>query len=108
VTQLEHEFSEVDRLPPPRTKLSRRDAANMMARRQGVPTTQAGVDAMHAEIVSRLNATAPSPSSRMPVGAARPSPAGGAKPSQASADAMWAGLARQLNDEAGLAAPAKR
>jgi hypothetical protein len=105
VTELEHEFSEVDRLPPSRTKISRRDAANMMARRQGVPTTQAGVDAMHAEIVSKLNATAPLPSSRVPVGAARTSPAGGAKPTQESVDSMWAGLARNLNAEAGLSTP---
>jgi hypothetical protein len=40
-------------------KTSRRDVANMLARRQGVPTTQAGIDAMHATIVSRLNAALP-------------------------------------------------
>jgi hypothetical protein len=101
VTELEHEFAEVDRLPASRTKISRRDAANMMARRQGVPTTQAGVDAMHAEIVSRLNATAPSPSSRMPVGAGRTSQSAGSnKPTQTTVD--WGSIVTKLNAEAGL------
>jgi hypothetical protein len=92
--ELEHEFEELDRLPPPRTK-ARRPSSN----------SNHAADPMWSDIVGKLNASLPA--SRTPVGAARTSPAGGTNPTQASSDAMWAGLARNLNDEAGLATPAR-
>jgi hypothetical protein len=85
------------------TKQARQRAANMMAQRQGLSTTQAGVDALWSGIVGKLNAALPK--TQEPVGAARTSPSGGAKPTQESVDSMWAGLARNLNAEAGLSTP---
>jgi hypothetical protein len=87
------------------TKLSKRNAANMMARRQGIPQTQAGIDAMHADLVAKLNATLPA-SQETPIEAARASSTiGGAKPIQAKVD--WGSIADTLNREAGLKTPTR-
>ena len=98
VTELEHEFSEVDRLPAPRTKLSRREAGNAMAQRLGgSPKDQAGIDGMWTGIAEKLNATKPS--------SATPSagPASRAPQSRVEVDNMWSSLAADLNKKAGIA-----
>jgi hypothetical protein len=84
----------------------RRAIANSIASRQGVPTAQAGVDALWTGIVAKLNAALPK--TQEPVAAGRTAAPGSAKPTQASVDSMWAGLARNLNNEAGLVTPARR
>jgi uncharacterized protein (DUF736 family) len=87
------------------TKLSRRDAANIAAWRQGIPTTQVAIDASWAGIVAKLNATLPvraqpdlnsTPSQR---------PASRAPHGQHEIDAGWAGIVARLNAEAGLRMP---
>jgi hypothetical protein len=88
------------------------DVAHLPVRAKGstlpTGTNQAAADALWGGIVARLNMTVPA--SRAPVGPSgeRSSAAGSAKPTQASVDSMWAGLARNLNDEAGLVMPARR
>jgi hypothetical protein len=88
------------------TNLSRRAAANIAAWRQGIPTTQAGVDKMWTGVVGKLNATIPA--SRSPVdlsSPARTSAAGPERPLERAVD--WAAISGSLNREAGLAAPAR-
>jgi hypothetical protein len=41
------------------TPSHRRALANSLALKQGLPVTQAAIDAMHAGIVAKLNATLP-------------------------------------------------
>jgi len=75
--------------------LSRRDAANVMAWRQGIPQTQAGIDAMYAALAAKLNA------SQKPIEARRASSTtGGAKPIQSQVD--WRSIVAKLNAEARL------
>ena len=78
----------------------RRDAANIAAWRQGIPQSQAGIDAMWRGIAGRLNATLPTTRG--------PSEARLVSPQAASARAPdvvidWAGIANKLNAEAGFA-----
>jgi len=98
---------------PPRTKIARRDAANLMALLQGVPTTQEGIDAMHSASVERLNASVAAhakPSLRngrglLPLGSSStpaPRPGSAAPRGQAEIDAMHAEIATRLNREAGF------
>jgi hypothetical protein len=85
LAELAKEFADVDR-EPPRTKVNRRDAANMMAARQGVPMTQA----------AKLNAT-------LAAGSARSSPTSApgssvsAPQSQAEIDEMHSANVAKLN-----------
>ena len=79
----------------------RRAAANTAASRQGIPTAQAGVDAMWGEIVSRHNASVPSTPSE---GRTSPRPARTPQ-GQVDVDAMWSSLAADLNKKAGLKTP---
>jgi pyruvate dehydrogenase E2 component (dihydrolipoamide acetyltransferase) len=104
-SELATEFAELDRLPTNTTtkKSARRAAANAMAARQGLPTDQAAIDSRWAASAQKLNASLPS--SRTPIGAARTSSAGGAKPSQGDIDARWSEIVTKLNAEAGLATP---
>jgi hypothetical protein len=97
---LAQEFADLDRLPP-RTKVNRRDAANLAAWRQGIPTTQAGVDAMHAEMAAKLNATLPA---YRPVPAGRPTsvvPGSGStrasRQTQVEIDVMHSQIVAKLN-----------
>jgi len=85
----------------PTATLSRRRAiGNLAAQRQGIPTTQAGVDALWGGIVTRLNATLPP----APALASTPSPRPArALQGQADADDMWSSIAADLNKQAGLA-----
>jgi hypothetical protein len=88
------------------TKLSRRDAANIAAWRQGFPTTQAGVDAMGSGIVGKLNATIPVSRSAVSLSSpARTSATGLEKPLERAVD--WSAIASALNREAGLTPPAR-
>jgi hypothetical protein len=90
------EFDDIDQLPPPRTKLTRREAGNAMAQRLGgAPADQTSIDAMWSGIAAQLNATPASP----------PDSASRAPQSQASIDDMWGSLATDLNKKAGLATP---
>lgn len=83
---------------------SRRDAANLLAWRQGVPTTQAGVGNFWASIAARLNTALPA--SGTPAAAQRASPsARSGKPAGATVD--WTAIAAGLNAEAGLRAAAR-
>ena len=103
--EIAQEFADLDRLPQPAKTATRRDAGNLMALRQGVPVSQAGIDAMHREIVAKLNATLPartSPSTSSP----KPAPSRGPR-GQAEIDAMYAEIAAKLNAEAGLKTPAR-
>jgi hypothetical protein len=87
------------------TKQARQRAANMMAQRQGIPTTQAAIDAEWRGIVAKLNATL---RTQEPIRAGRTSPAAGsAKPTQGDIDAGWALVVSKLNAESGLAPPAR-
>ena len=98
------EFADLDRLPQRAKTVTRRDAGNLMALRQGVPVPQAGIDAMHAEIVAKLNATLPA---RTSPSTSSPTPASRAPRGQAEVDAMHAEIAAKLNAEAGLKTPAR-
>ena len=105
--ELEREYADLDRLPPPSTKRSRRDAGNLAALRSGGPVDQAGIDAMWAGLAAKLNAALPE--SGGPIGARRPPVAmGGGKPTQAETDGMWGSIAARLNAESGLRPPARR
>ena len=98
VTELEHEFADLDRSPQARSKLTRREAGNAMAQRLGgAPTDQAGIDGMWTGIAAKLNATMPS--------SATPSagPASRAPQSRVEVDNMWSSLAADLNKKAGIA-----
>jgi hypothetical protein len=90
------------------TKLSRRDAANIAAWRQGIPTTQAGVDKMWTGIVARHNASLPARAQPDLNATPSPRPASRARQSQSEPDSMWAGIAMGLNEQAGLPTPARR
>ena len=92
------EFSDVDRLPAARSKLTRREAGNLAARQLGAPVDQTSIDSIWTGIVGRLNATLAS-SSRTP----SPGSASRAPQSQASIDDMWSSLAADLNKKAGIA-----
>jgi uncharacterized protein (DUF736 family) len=90
------------------TPSHRRALANSLALKQGLPVTQAAIDAMHAGIVAKLNATLPvraqpdlnsTPSQR---------PASRALQGQHEIDAGWAGIVARLNAEAGLRMPTGR
>jgi hypothetical protein len=84
--------------------MSRRDAANMLTSRQGVQTTQAAVDSMWSQIVTRLNSTL---AGRAPIVAARPSPGASGFIGRVNAAVDWASIASALNTEAGLKTPAR-
>ena len=89
------------------TKLSRRDAANIAAWRQGIPRTQAGVDKMWTGIVARRNASLTARAQPDLNAAPSPRPASRVPQSQAEADAMWTDIARRGNAEAGLKTPTR-
>lgn len=95
------EFAGLDRLPQRAKTATRRDAGNLMALRQGVPISQAGIDEMHREIVAKLNART-SPPTSSPKYAPSRAPRG-----HAEIDAMYAEIAAKLNAEAGLKTPAR-
>jgi hypothetical protein len=97
--ELEREFADIDQLPPPRTKLTRREAGNIAARQMGAPADQAGIDAMWSGISAQRNATLALAGTTQ--SQRRASRAQG----QAEADAMWTSLATGLNKAAGLATP---
>ena len=106
-TELAHEFADIERTPPrtapPQT---RRDAANLVAARQGAPTSSAEIDAMWTSIAAGLNATLPV--TRGPIGSPRASVArSSGKPTPAETDGMWTSIAAGLNAEAGLRPPAR-
>jgi hypothetical protein len=84
------------------TLAHRRAIANSLALKQGLPVTQAAIDARWGGIVAKLNKALPS--SRPPVGSSgeRAAAAGGRKPTRGAIDSMWAGIATGLNREAGL------
>ena len=84
--------------------MSRRDAANMLAWRQGVQTSQAAVDSMWSQIVTRLNSTL---AGRVPIVAARPSPEASGFVGRVNAAVDWASIASAFNTEAGLKTPAR-
>jgi hypothetical protein len=80
----------------------RRAIANSLALKQGLPVTQAAIDARWAGIVAQLNATLPS--SRGPIGAPRAlAGTGTVKPTQGDIDATWASIVADLNQQHGLA-----
>ena len=80
----------------------RRAIANSLALKQGLPVTQAAIDARWAGIVAQLNATLPS--SRGPIGAPRAlAGSGTVKPTQGDIDATWASIVSELNQQHGLA-----
>jgi hypothetical protein len=83
------------------TPSHRRALANSLALKQGLPVTQAAIDARWSGIVAQLNASLPT--SRTPIGAGRTSPsAGSVNPTQGDIDATWASIVTKLNQEAGL------
>jgi hypothetical protein len=83
---------------PTTTLSSRRAIGNLAAQRQGLPTTQAGIDAVWTGIVGKLNATLPG--TQEPVGASSNKPTPGADD--------WSSIVANLNAEAGLATPTRR
>ena len=88
------------------TKFSRRASANIAAWRRGIPTTQAGVDAMWGGVVGKLNATIPA--SRAPIASGADFAGDGSTaPESVDAAVDWSSLASGLNREAGLATPAR-
>jgi hypothetical protein len=89
-----NEFADVDRYP-----------ARTNGRTLRTGTNQASADALWGGIVTRLNATLPS--NRTPIAAGRTSPASSAAAGRVDASVDWAGLAHQLNTEAGLKPPAR-
>jgi hypothetical protein len=97
--ELEREFADIDQLPPPRTKLTRREAGNIAARQMGAPADQAGIDAMWSGISAQRNATL------APAGTTQSQRRASRAQGQAVADAMWTSLATGLNKAAGLATP---
>jgi hypothetical protein len=100
-SELAREYADLDRLPAPTKKVSRRDAGNLAVLRSGGPTDQAGLDAMWSGIAAKLSAS--QSASRTPIGARPALPtAGSVKPNQMSIDSMWSSLATGLNAEAGL------
>jgi hypothetical protein len=78
------------------TKLSRRDAANIAVWRQGLPTTQAGVDAMWSGVVGKINATIPASPTHFSLSSHARTSAG----EQRAVD--WTSIATGLNAEADL------
>jgi hypothetical protein len=114
-SELASEFADLDRMPAPAAKTSRREAANMRVSRRGGPTTQAAIDAMWSGIAAKRNAELAA--RRPPLGSSasrRDSPdladtsqAAAHRQSQAEIDSMWTGIARSLNAEAGLRTPAR-
>ena len=95
------------------TKFSRRAAANIAAWRQGIPKTQAGVDAMWAGIVGKLNATIPDPS-RAPIAAGRTVAARAAPLERGCCRRLWAAsspssiaVLKPNADRSGRASPAR-
>jgi hypothetical protein len=97
--ELEREFADIDPLPPPRTKLTRREAGNIAARQMGAPADQAGIDAMWSGISAQRNATL------VLAGTTQSQRRASRAQGQAEADAMWTSLATGLNKAAGLATP---
>jgi hypothetical protein len=88
------------------TPSHRRALANSLALKQGLPVTQAAIDARWSGIVAQLNASLPT--SRTPIGAGRTSPAAGSvKPSQGDIAAVWSSIVADLNKQAGLTPPAR-
>jgi len=84
----------------------RRAIANSLALKQGLPVTQAAIDARWASIVAQLNATLPG--TQGPIGTPRAlAGSGGVKPSQAATDAGWASIVADLNKQAGLTSPVR-
>jgi hypothetical protein len=100
---LAHEFSDIDRLPPERAKLSRHDAGNLAAQRMGAPTSAQDIDAMWGGIVARLNATLPA--SRGPDAGRRAAGDDGRREQGAAVD--WGSITAKLNAENGLTPPAR-
>jgi hypothetical protein len=84
------------------TITTRRAIGNSIALKQGVPVTQASIDAMWASLAGRLNATLASSSTPSPGSVSR------APQSRAEGDAMWSSIAADLNKQAGLTPPARR
>jgi hypothetical protein len=111
--ELPHEFVDLGQLPQ-RTKLTRRESGNLIASRQGIPTTQEGIDGMHAAMVAKLNATVARPVEAGPGRGLRafasistPRSGSRAPQGQAEIDAMHAEIVARLNAEAGLKTPAR-
>jgi hypothetical protein len=91
--ELTREFDDVDRSPI-RKAVGRRTISNTGA-----------ADSMWTAIVGRLNASLPS---RAPIAMGRTSPATSAADGRVDAVVDWSAIARNLNAEAGLKAPARR
>ena len=89
------------------SKLSFRDAANIAAWRQGIPTTQVSVDKFWAAIVARHNASLPTRAQADLNSTPSPRPASRVPQSQAESDAMWSSIARERNAEVGLKSPSR-
>jgi hypothetical protein len=87
--ELAQEFAGVDRVPPRRTL--RRADANIVARRQGLPADQAGIDQVWAGIAAKQK-NAPPPARREPTGRA----AHGARPARTQA-VDWSAIVERLN-----------
>jgi hypothetical protein len=92
--QVAHEFADLDRAPVRTKAVAPRATSN-----------QAAADSMWGSIVGRLNASLPS---RAPIAAGRTSPATSATDGRVDAVVDWSAIARNLNAEAGLEAPARR
>jgi hypothetical protein len=82
------------------SRLSRRDAANIAAWRQGIPKTQACLDGMWGAIAGRLNATLPSKQTPVEARLASPQAAGGRR---ANTAVDWGSIVASLNADAGFA-----
>jgi hypothetical protein len=92
--ELASEFGDVDRLQVRATGATRRTFSNAGA-----------ADSMWSGIVAKLNASVPA--SRSPIAAVRTSPATSFADGRVDAVVDWSAIARNLNAEAGLKAPAR-
>jgi hypothetical protein len=82
------------------TLAHRRAIANSLALKQGLPVTQAAIDARWGGIIAKLNASLPT--SRTPIAAGRTSPASSTAAGRVDASVDWSAIATDLNREAGL------
>jgi hypothetical protein len=92
--EVEHSFADVDRSPVRTKAVTTRATSNTGA-----------ADALWGGIITKLNASLSS--SRAPIAAGCTSPATSAADGRVDAVVDWSAIARNLNAEAGLKAPAR-
>jgi hypothetical protein len=87
------------------SNLLRRNAANLIVLRSGVPADQAGIDAMWSGIVAKLNKAVPASRTQIGLWSARSSASGPGKPKQRVVD--WGSILTELKAEAGVKTPVR-